>query len=253
MVLGLWLRPTDCLRMSKAPNLRRMDTATNRHLEQAWRRANVERLDPHLCVEREQRIFGLIAICDPTPNGKYLNWLSAWRRRQWDAFGIAYVCGIEDLDEVSDALKSFHEIHHTLPREYRDVGRYEDVAALARAPWLLDDASLRRVNAAERMSAMAGTDILFEGFGWTLARLRTHASGMWWGKGTRWCTARKSTHYFEHYASRGELFAILTPKGKFQYHPATDEFRDAADANASLQHAIRSAPAGFLQSLPRRN
>ena len=111
--------------MTRAPGLRRTDAVLNSHLQHAWHRAGVERLDPHLSIEREQRIFMLISRFDPTTQGKYLAWLSAWRRRWWVDHGLRTCCDMFELDRLASGLRHFHDVRRHLPTELRDINRFE--------------------------------------------------------------------------------------------------------------------------------
>lgn len=237
--------------MRKAPNLKRPDFIMTAHLQHAWDRALFERLDPHLSIERERRVFSLISTCDPTEEGKYQAWLSNWRRRSWVVAGLRHVCSPVELAEVREALSRFASIQRHLHQDKRDVNKYRGASDLMSACSDLPPRDLRGLRAAERTAALAGTQILFDDGVWKLLKLLDCTAAQWWGKGTRWCTSSKLNNRFSWYAHRGDLMVMVTPRGKFQLFIPTGEFKDAADRHAALSAVLRSAPAS-LQALVER-
>lgn len=231
-------------RCMATPSLRRQDFILNTHLHQAWKRASLERLDPHLSVEREERLFGVIGTCDPTPDGHYRAWLSAWRRRQWGHLGLRYVCSSGQLQGVTTGLEHFHRVRPHLPAGQRDVGQYRTADELLDIEYLLSDQSRMSLRAEEKKRAYAVSSVLYEEGRWKLVHLLGQEAAEWWGRGTRWCTAARNGNRFASYAAGGDLLVILTPHGKFQLATATGEFRDAADWPADLATTLRDAPDG---------
>lgn len=222
--------------------LKRRDFVINAHLQHAWRRSSIERLDPHISVDRERRAFELIAAADPTTTGRYLLWLSTWRRRQWESYGLRYMCGLDGLDEVREGLQHFDRLRPHLAAEARDVGRYPDVASLLAASTDLSSTRAAKIRQAQKARAMLGTEMLYEGNGWSLLRIKDKEAAQWWGLGTRWCTAARDSHWFEHYNAMGNLLVLLSPRGRFQLHAASNQARDALDVSVDLATVIRSAP-----------
>ncbi|ODT74937.1 MAG: hypothetical protein ABS76_35710 [Pelagibacterium sp. SCN 64-44] len=234
--------------MSRAPSLRRADAVLNSHLQHAWRRARIERLDPHLSIEREERVFTLICGCDPTPQGKYLAWLSAWRRRWWADHGLRNCCDIFEMDRLASGLRHFHEIHLHLPIEMRDINRFATVEELLCAETRLSLLGARSLRKAEREQAYAESELLFDEDHWKLVRLRSRAAARWWGMGTRWCTSARFNNQFELYAGRGPLLVLVTPSDRYQLAVESGEFRNSADTQANIEMVLAGAP-GRLRHL----
>lgn len=228
--------------MTNLPSLRRAEVVLNLHLRHAWRYALLEKLDPHLIVGREERIFGIIRTCDPTPQGKYLAWLSAWRRRWWEAHGLMTLCDMVELDRLASGMEMFHAVRPHLPAELRDINQFRTVSELLCVENHLTFDGVSQLRKAERVQAYADSDLLFDQGRWKLVYLKSQAAARWWGKGTRWCTSARIANQFEAYASKGPLLVLLTPGDRYQLAVGTREFRDAADRSANLVLALRGAP-----------
>ncbi len=233
--------------MTRSPSLRRIDVVLNAHLQHAWGRAAVERLDPYISIEREERIFRLVAGCDPTKQGKYLGWLSAWRRRWWECRGLRSCCDMRELDRLASALGEFHQVQSHLPVELRDINQYTAIDELFVIESYLTTVGAGDLRKAQRAAAYADTDILFDHGRWKLVRLRSRAAASWWGMGTRWCTSARTGNSFDLYSLRGPLLVLITPTDRYQLAVATGEFRDAADNIIDLDAVLLSAPIELRQ------
>ena len=229
--------------------MRRADVVLNSHLQHAWRRAGVERLDPHLSIEREERIFTLICGCDPTAQGKYLSWLSAWRRRWWVDHGLRTCCDMFELDRVASGLRCFHDLRRHLPTELRDINRFETTSELLRVEAHLTETAERNLRKAERDRAYAESEILFEDGRWKLVSLLSRWAAAWWGMGTRWCTSARFNNQYDIYAAQGPLLVLITPSDRYQLAVATGEFRNSADARADTAVALGTAPQALRRIL----
>lgn len=228
--------------MSKAPSLGRRDYVINTHLHHAWCRARVEGLDQYLGIEREERVFSLVGTCDPTPESRYLAWLSSWRRRQWAVRGLRGTCSCEELGELAFGLHRFELIRRRLPTRYRDIGRYTTARELIGAESHVPALERRRLQEEERSIALAGSDLLVEAPPWRLVGLRTIEASLWWGQGTRWCTAARSANAFHRYANEGRLLVLTSPSGKYQLALPSGEFRNSEDGPADLRKVLAQAP-----------
>ncbi len=223
-----------------SPSLTRPQKVSCDHLQHAWNRALVERLDPHISVERERRIFDLVLLCDPTPTGKYMNWLSRWRRQQWPDFGLRHMCSNIELRRVGRGLEHFHQVRRSLAPELRDIGRFQTASQLLELEEGAKVVSRSDRRALERAEAHSETTVLYDAGCWKLVRLEGPRAAEWWGRGTRWCT--QSRYAFENWASQGELYVLLTPFAKYQFILPGLDCRDASDCKADIHSAARNAP-----------
>ncbi len=90
-------------------------------------------LDQYIAIEREERAFALVCDCDPTLEGKYLSWLSVWRRRQWVSFGP-----LQQLDisaRVSDR-HAYGRLAAADPRQSACPGSHQSPVYPILAPFL---------------------------------------------------------------------------------------------------------------------
>lgn len=238
--------------MKAPPRLPRSEFLLNRHLQHAWGRAKSERLDPYLAVERERTVMSLAVSFDPSPSGKFLDWICRWRRRQWDQWGFPGSVGMEELRELGRGLAHFHSIRDRLPSDQRDIGRYGSVEELLRTD---PDTSIRNGAGDERRDRFRAYEecvVHFMDKPWILVQPKTVEASAWWGRGTRWCTAARSNSLFGQYDRRGGLLVMSTPTGKYQLAPASREFRDACDRGANLHALLRDAPPGFREIVLRQ-
>jgi hypothetical protein len=202
----------------------------------------LERLDPYLSIERERRIFTLICSCDPTTQGKYLAWLSTWRRRWWEDHGLRNCCDIIEMDRLASGLRHFHEVQRHLPTELRDINRFGSSDELLRVDAYLTVAGATNLRKAERDQAYAESEILFDRERWRLVRLQGRWAARWWGMGTRWCTSARLNSQYELYTAKGPLLVLITPSDRYQLAVATGEFRNSADASADIAVVLGTCP-----------
>lgn len=232
-----------------ATNLTRADFVLISHLQETWRRAGIENLDPWLSVEREKRTFPLICQFDPT-DGLYHGWLSTWRRRLWDLRGFRSGIDLGQLDEIRAALARFHAIKTRLPPEQRDIGQYQTVEDLfAAVPTRIAEGRRRQERESLKDEAYRETEFMFRDGRWVIVRLKGFFAARFWGLGTKWCTTQ-AEHIFWRYVAGGELLVFLTPHGKYQLATQSQMFRDERDDAFDLK-VFRSAPPGFWDLLQR--
>lgn len=232
-------------------NLSRKQFIFEAHLQYAWNRALLERLEPHPIVEREGRILELVMECDPTATYEFVAWLSAWRRRQWLILGVRHVCSSLELFTVHKALERFVQVRHSLPPELRDIGRFKSTEELLLIDARHSAAQLDHDRKRDKNVAIAETRVLFEGRPWRLLGLCGINAAMWWGRGTKWCTAARQGNKFEEYAQKGPLLVVISRAAKYQLSLPSGEFRDASDTALDLSKVVQVAPDGLKQALHR--
>ncbi len=232
--------------MRKSPALRRSDFLLNAHLQCAWDFARSQRLDPYLFVEREEQLFPLFSMYSGS-----LSWILKWRRSQWRPHGGFVVPSHKDLSRLHLALEDFHRLKSFLPADRRDISRFKTLDELAICEFILDPESTAGLKRAARDQAYLESSTLFEYGRWVVIQLHSRAAAVWWGMGTRWCTAARECNGFDRYVSLGPLFVLLTPAGKFQVHPATAELRDEANGEVDLDTLTAGAPTAFASTLER--
>lgn len=230
-----------------APGLKRVDYLLSEHLQLAWDFAKRRRMDPHLYVDREQGVFPLLASCDPT--GRYLSWILRWRRSQWQAGDTFAAPSYTDVCRLGLAIADFQRVQRYLPANLRDISKYKTLGDLSNCEFAVNSTAAINLKKAARDLAQRESTTLFRQDRWRIVRVHTEAAARWWGMGTRWCTASRERNSFDRYATRGPIFILLTPTGKYQLHPASDEVRDAADRPVDLEITTRGSPPGFSKAL----
>ena len=144
---------------------------------------------------------------------------------------------LEDAEQIRDALERFEHIKPQLQPNERDIGRYksfyrfEDFVDEAYdenyVPPETDNKTLKR----------SDVEVLYNGPLGTVTIPRSHEASCLLGSGTKWCTAGKSSHFYDSYSSRGDLIIYNEKPGnaKYQIHPTLDstEIMDARDRPVS--------------------
>lgn len=186
--------------------------------------------------DRVARLAGF----DPTaPRLKCLTWMAALHCKG--------LLPLEDLPKARETLELFEANRHametrdlgrfrTLPELWRAVGRFAEAPAVSRS-------EADRAREASLLSRKAAT-IVWDAEDCRVVRLRTKAAAMWWGRGTRWCTASKTDSMFCRYADQGPLHVVLRKggPGKWQLHEASGQLMDEADAPASAESVAAAVP-----------
>ncbi len=86
--------------------------------------------------------------------------------------------------------------------------------------------------------------ILLDSTDWLVGMPRSPWAARWWGQSTEWCTAADLGSFWE-YRDKGSLIVFLCRKAgtRWQFHPATGEFRDARNRSVSWRGFICRNPA----------
>jgi len=211
-------------------------------------------------------VFDAFVEADPTRNGAYLEWMLrryvqgvARPSEDGEDREIRDYPKFEDLARLKDTLNAFDAYKGRLPPAERDINRYpgEHAVWAAIQPHLpragadeADDVSSKERKRQVKDQAISESDVLFSGDGWMLAIPRTKDAAIWWGLGTRWCTAAtKTRNYFDTYSGSGPLFTVSAPGGKFQFHVETGECKAADDSDIAIDKVLAGAPEGLWDAL----
>ena len=183
-------------------------------------------LDPNTKTNILISIMQAIEGADPTKNKEYTVFLAKmYAQGGWGA-------RIEDLEsKVKPALEKFHllKLKKKIPAPRNDIMRYGDLADFVA---VIDEYP----DPEEKVQADKGTaETVFENDKVRIIIPKDQNAACYYGQGTRWCTAAKtSTNYFNHYSKEGNLY-ILLPKQpkhdgeKYQLHFPSEQFMDEND------------------------
>jgi hypothetical protein len=183
-------------------------------------------LDPNTRTNALITVMQALEACDPTKNKEYTVFLAKmYAQGGWGA-------KIEDLNsKIKPALEKFHtlKLRKKLPSPRNDIMRYSDLADFVAVMDEYPDPE-------EKQQKDKGTSkTVFENDAVRIVVPEDQDAACYFGQGTRWCTAsRTSTNYFGHYSKDGPLY-ILLPKQpkhageKYQLHFPSEQFMDEND------------------------
>ena len=185
-----------------------------------------EELNPNTKTNALISIMQAIEGADPTKNKEYTVFLAKmYAQGGWGA-------RIEDLEsKVKPALEKFHllKLKKKIPAPRNDIMRYSDLADFVAVVDEYPDPE-------EKKQVDKGTSkTVFENDQVRIVVPEDQNAACYYGQGTRWCTAaRTSTNYFGHYSKDGPLYILLPKKPKhegekYQLHFPTEQFMDEND------------------------
>lgn len=161
-------------------------------------------------------IVEFICTIDPSKNNRFLVWLCN-----------LYINGkfrFEDAARITQALTNFMQYTNRLPN--RDVMAYASIADIEDVvePYIGKAVSVRAETAEIKnngVNKIVDTDKI------KIYEMLTKEAAMFYGSGTRWCTAADQNNAFETY-DKG-LFIIMIGKRKWQLHIESEQFMDERD------------------------
>lgn len=223
--------------------------------------------------------LNVILKADPSPKKGFSNWII-------ESYLDGGINSLEDLGRVKDSLKKFteytrngqlkdhktdinrycgligcqHTNGNTRNRPYnmlkigpkcrptdREGGRLDPICE-----WSLESV-LETLGDEERLDGEFEKDIIFETPTAFVVKLSNDESARYWGKGTRWCTASRSSDMFNEYNSQGPIYVIvdkLDPREKrYQLHFPTKQYMDIRDEPVILKNLIRQYPDLFEKQI----
>ena len=181
-----------------------------------------------------------LAGFDPTaPRLKCLTWMAALHCKG--------LLPLEDLPKARETLELFEANRQAM--ETRDLGRFRTLPDLWRAVERFAEApavsrsEADRAREASQLARKAAT-VVWDAEDCRVVRLKTKAAAMWWGRGTRWCTASRTDSMFAMYDGQGPLHVVLRKggPGKWQLHEASGQLMDEADAPVSAELVAATVP-----------
>ena len=131
-------------------------------------------------------------------NQKYLNFLGKV---------ISPESTNEDMIKAKIAIEKFIKFQKNL--EQKDINQYDTLKDIS-------DAILNHENKVRRdVKKIDGADVVYEDDRFTVISPKTHDASCYYGTGSKWCTAAKSSEsHFQSYNGDGKLFYFLDKKAK---------------------------------------
>lgn len=149
---------------------------------------------------------------------------------------------IRDLALLNNCFQMFDRLKALgiLTGRSADLNSYSSIRDLKDVTDRFDTADLEGDNAdrkkrlmrPEFIEARNDIDKLYEDDEWLVLSPKSYGASVYWGHGTRWCTAYKdSRNYYDQYSRQGRLYINIDKRdgSKFQFHFETDSFMDEYD------------------------
>ena len=178
---------------------------------------------------------------DPSPNSEWSQCLAESQR-----------VFMEDLYKVTEDLLKFDYLKKT-PKYTgeKDINKFQNTQALYDA--IKDfDISKEELTTTKAERVRDDVDVVHEDADWIVMVPKTKEASCHYGGGeSRWCTASKSSNYYDHYAKQGPLYMIMrkddSKKGpnesrSHQFHFESNSFMNAEDRNIDLATFFNQYP-----------
>ena len=178
-----------------------------------------------------QDIFWNIIKTDPTYDeqrsqkmGKYGKWLlNQYRQGHLD---------MNNLSKVRNTIDFFNRYNRQL--EVKDINQYKNIDQVYdNVKNFMEDPSQATSKSDEvRKIKEMGAEKVYEDNDWLIIVPKTQEAAIYYGKGTKWCTASTSGYnYFERYNNEGRLYININKNtgDKYQFHFESNSFMDAED------------------------
>ena len=181
-----------------------------------------------------QQLIQVIASADPTPNKELTFWLCL----NYANDGIVMW---EDID--SRAVPSLLKFKALLrkpnlnpPLQVRDINQIKGLSALQDITEKYQEKETQsnsQIADQEELNfyRLKQAAVIYNGNQVKVIVPLTKEASIFFGKGTRWCTAAKNNNYFARYNKQGPLYIVII-KGtneKYQFHYPSYQFMDSAD------------------------
>lgn len=216
----------------------------------------VEPLDPDEGLEAR---FARIASEDPTRNGKHAEALIRWHcagALPLSSLSPAFPPSVfaEDAWPIGTGVRAdlalLERAKGRVPEDRRNpsamAGPEELRAAALEIELVLEEKGGSGKSAAkteaEAMAELPNARILARDGSAAVVEIRSREAAIWWGRGTRWCTAGTTGSFAERYLRDGHLYVSVSKKGvKHQWSHDTG-VTDATDNRADPFDVLFESP-----------
>jgi hypothetical protein len=190
--------------------------------------------------------FDQVVALDPTPVKTYAKWLLARYvslKTQGDPEMIRRF--FEDGYRITEALALFDKIKKKKPEGVNiDIMTYKSVQDLEAVTdrFTGQEDQLKSKSQIKAETKLEGAKKLFEDDHWLILIPLVREAAIFYGAGTKWCTAAANNSMFDYYTKGGgsPLIIIIDkdkertgergPDSKYQFHISSNQFMDARDA-----------------------
>ena len=193
--------------------------------------AELKDIYPKYYNDIPQDIFYNIIKTDPTYDeqrsqkmGKYGKWLlNQYRQGNLD---------MNNLSKVRNTIDFFNRYNRQL--EVKDINQYKNIDQVYdNVKNFMEDPSqaTSKSDEARKIKEM-GAEKVYEDNDWLIIVPKTREAAIYYGKGTKWCTAStRGYNYFERYNNEGRLYININKNtgDKYQFHFESNSFMDAED------------------------
>jgi N-glycosidase YbiA len=141
------------------------------------------------------RVIRFLDATDPTPRGKYANWLFKvfMNNRQAE----------DDVMVLHELLSEFDQKKHRLPQQLRDINSFDSAGDLSRA---LRDNFEESKRGREKRLELSGAVIVYEDDDFRITQLSNTEAAHRYGQKTRWCI--KDEAMAKRYLESGPFYYI---------------------------------------------
>lgn len=188
--------------------------------------------------EVPEDVFYNIANADPTKGDDTMGDYTDWMIRLYRKGDLKK----EDLPKATEYLKAFHKFKKRI--EKKDIGQYKSLSELGDAVQsYIDnpDQATSKSDEIRRIKAR-GAELVYEDEKWVVIVPKTEEAAIYYGKGTKWCTAATETkNYFNFYNNDGPLYININKQTgeKFQFHFESSQFKDESDIQIKNPIAVK--------------
>lgn len=193
----------------------------------------------------EEKLRSYVLHClkqaDPSKNQQYSQWLA----KAYSVGGIR----MEDLmSNVKDSLELFGKLKQKkkLEASDADIGRFKTVGDFEAMMSKYENVDLESGKDKQK-NAVYNADVVFDDEEIRILKPKDVEAAMYYGRGTKWCTAAKNNNMYKAYASSGDLYIVI-PKNpdyqgeKYQFHFEERQFMDEQDVPVALETMLDRYP-----------
>jgi hypothetical protein len=186
---------------------------------------------------------GVVAYLAKNISEKHLQRLANWY--QQNEFSL------EDAARIKDELARFDKLKPKL--EKKDLNQYKTLTELDEvlSKFTDDDEKSNRQLDRERESKFfkdKEAKLFYEDADLKIVIPLTQEASVYFGRGTKWCTAAEKNNMFSYYSKRTAPLYIVMCRGgdKYQFHFKSGQFMDSSDRQINLGELASTHPSLYV-------